>query len=231
MTLENGNFEIGTDKIKGTENGANAVIVTNGYIFVMTKSEGAKVYKAEGFTAESEPVKVFDNVTTGFVQSKDGSVWAAKSKDYLKINPLDLTSESVTIDAAAPAFSSTKQPAWVASTTENAMYFTASSGVAKYDITTGTLTNPFLTKADDFDGYMLYSTSLYFDPQRGELFCSTIKGYGPASAYNGLFSFTGDGTKMTNVLYDTTDSEIYGEKDMWFPAMMCSIKNFAAPIR
>ncbi len=232
-TLDNGDFSIGTDKVNGTENGATNAFVTDGRIFVIANGK-ALAYKAEGFTAASEP-KVLGDANTGFVQSKDGYVWAAKGGNLLRIDPLDLSVETVTISAEIKFSSSPwKQVSWVASTAENVMYFTkdswgTSKEIYKYDITNDVLTPQFIT-ADALDNYMLYATSLYFDPQRGELICSAIKGYGASSAYNALFSFTSDGTKSAGVLYDTADTDIYGSKDMLMPAMMCPIKNFTAPV-
>lgn len=234
VTLDNGDFEIGADKINGTESGADNVFVTDGTVFIIANGK-ALAYKAEGFTASSEP-KVLGDATVGFVQSKDGYVWAAKGGNLLRIDPYELSVETVTIGAEIKFSSSPwKQASWVASTTENVMYFTkdswgTSKEVYKYDITTGTLTPQFIA-AEAIDNYMLYATSLYFDPQKGELLCSAIKGYGANSAYNALFGFASDGTKTTEVLYETTDPDIYGEKDFWFPAMMCPIKNFASPVR
>jgi len=233
VTLDNGDFEIATEKIKGTENGASNVYVADGYVFVIANNK-ALAYKAEGFSAASEPT-VLGDANVGFVQSKDGYVWAAKGADLLKINPQDLSTETVTIGAEIKFSASPwKQASWVASTANNVMYFTkdswgTSKEIYKYDITSGELTTQFIG-SEALGGYMLYSTSLYFDPQRGELFCSAIKGYGPNSAYNALLSFTDDGSKATEILYDTTDSEIYGSTDMWFPAMMCPIKNFVSHI-
>lgn len=231
VTLDKGDFEIGADKIKGTESGATNVLVTDGRVFVIANGK-ALAYEAEGFSASSEP-EILGDADVGFVQSKDGYVWAAKGGNLLRIDPLDLSVETVTIEAGIKFSTSPwKQASWVASTTENVMYFTkdswgTSKDVYRYDITAGTLTPQFISAAA-LDNHMLYATSLHFDPQRGELICSAIKGYGNSSAYNAVFSFASDGTKTSDVRYDTSDTDAYGAKDMWFPAMMCPIKDFAS---
>ena len=238
VELNGGNFSIGTQAVNGTENGVFNVFVTDGYVFMITKDGKAIAYKAENFSETSEYTEI-GNANSGFVQSKEGYVWAAdKSQNLLRIDTKDLSSETINIGVSV-GFSSSpwKQVAWVASTKENVMYFTnnnwaAASSVIKYDITTNTVTQNFLTTEDIENYSYYYATSFYYEPVRGELICSAIKGYGANGAYNGLFGFSDSGTQNWKVLYSTNpDSSAPDYKDMFFPAMMAPIKNFSVPVR
>lgn len=230
VTIDEGNFTIGTTPIKGTTNGASSVFVTDGYVFIISDNK-ALAYSMKGFGENSTPVELGD-AKFGFVQSKDGNVWASNGSHLLKINTADLSVSQVTIPVTIESsMSPWKQPAWAASTKENALYFasnlwSAATSVAKYDIETGTFTSDFLTTSDIDNYSYFYSTSLYYDADREELLCSAIKGYGADGAYNGIFSFDDNKSKTSSVLYDTTGSE-YGASDMFFPAMMAPIKRFA----
>ncbi|HIS34329.1 MAG TPA: DUF5074 domain-containing protein [Candidatus Avirikenella pullistercoris] len=238
VELNGGNFSIGTQAVKGTESGSRNVLVTDGYIFIISNGR-AIAYKAEGFNENSEPIDL-GGAQVGFVQSKDGNIWAADGnysgnsmKTLLCINPKDLSTETKEISAQVGFYSATwKQVAWAASTKENALYFTPggrsslASSITKYDITTGTVTTEFKAKAD-MDDYCPYATALYYEPTRGELISSGIKGFGGQAAYNALHAFNDNGDKIWAVTY-TNEGEYL---DMCFPAMMVPIKNFSAPVR
>ncbi|MDE7133653.1 MAG: DUF5074 domain-containing protein [Rikenellaceae bacterium] len=232
VELNGGQFKVGSTVVNGTEAGAYNVFVTDGYVFIISGGK-ALAYKADGFSVTSKPVEL-GAARVGFVQSKDGAVWAADEADMLRIDPLTLKVETLQMGASITYSDMPWRTApWVASTTENVMYFAkdeygSGKEVYKYDITAKTLKSQFLTQAN-FDGQMLYSTSLYYDSQRGELLCSTVKGYGPDGKYNGLFSFKDDGTRVGSLVYDTNTG--YGTSDMWFPAMMCPVKSFVAPVQ
>lgn len=232
VELNGGQFTVGSTVVKGTGAGAYNVFVTDGYVFIIS-GDKALAYKADGFGVNSEPV-VLGEAKVGFVQSKDGAVWAANGADLLRIDPLTLKTETLQTGAEITYSQMPWRPApWVASTAENVMYFAkdeygTGKEVYKYDITEKTLKSQFLTQSN-FDEQMLYSTSLYYDSQRSELLCSTVKGYGPDGKYNGLFSFKDDGTKVGSLVYDTNTG--YGANDMWFPAMMCPIKVFASSVK
>lgn len=221
------NFTIDQTPLKLSANAAN-VFVADGYVFLIA---GGKVlaYKADGLSANTNPV-VLGNGTAGFVQSMDGAVWAANGNEFLRIKTADLSSEVLPIpDGVVLKFSNSpwKQCSFVASTKENALFFTNDGGwgtakfAYKYDIDSKTLKELF--SGDNVDNYMLYSTSLLYDTERDELICSAIKGYGSDSAYNGLFFFDAKaGTLKSKVLYVTAPAT---SKDMWFPAMMAQMKN------
>lgn len=233
VNLNKGNFSIETTPLQGTESGAFSVFVTDGYVFIINSANNALAYKADELSSTATPVTL-GSAKVGFVQSKDGYVWAANGSTLLKIDTYDLSVSEVTISAQIQSSTAPwKQVSWVASSKENVMYVASSSwstasSVFKYDIDTNTVTENFLTTSDIDNHSYFYATSLYFEPVLGELFCSTIKGYGGDSAYNGLFSFDESGTKKTSVLYDTTD---LGGKEMFFPAMMVPVKNFVSPMR
>lgn len=224
------NFTVESTELKNSADAKN-MLVSDGYLFVIC-TNGAIAYKIDGLSTDTEPI-VLGSATAGFVKSKDGNIWAASGNTLLCIDPktLEVSTRSIP-NSLTISFSSSpwKQVSWVASTTENCFYFTKDSWgtayyVYKYDIDAETA-DTFLEK-EDFDSYMLYATSLHFDAQRNELVCQGIKGYGTSSYYNGIWGYDGSTeTKSFGVIYDTTDDNVYGDKDMFFPAMMAPIKNY-----
>ncbi len=210
---------------------SNSTLVSDGYLFVISNNF-VNVYDIDELSPETTPTTL-GAATAGFVKSKDGAIWAANGTTLLRIDPMTLTTTTHTIpDGVSIKFSSApwKQVSWTASSSENAFYFTkdswgTGSAIYKYDIDNQTLVT-FIEKSD-FDNYMLYGTSLYFDAERGELIAQGMKGYGDNSDYNGIWGYNGStGDKNFTVLYETTDRDIYPYKDMFFPAMMTPIKNF-----
>lgn len=220
-------FTIETNPLTGSVKASN-VFVTDGYVFLIADNK-ALAYKVDSLSAGADSI-VLGKATAGFVQSKDGKVWAANGKEFLCINPRNLQVEVIPIpDGGQVKFSSSpwKQCSFVASSKENALFFTndggwgTASSVYKYDIDRKTLDKEFVTK-DKIENYMLYATSIYYDVEKNWLVCSGIKNYGSDSAYNGLFFFdAGTGEKKSQVLYETDPAS----KDMWFPAMMVPMKN------
>jgi hypothetical protein len=222
-------FTLGSESLKGSSNSKN-IFVSDGYLFIVC-SQGAIAYKTDSLSATTEPI-VLGAATAGFVKSKDGMIWASNGNTLLRINPRDLTTSTVTLpDGAKIGFSANpwKQCSWAASTADNIFFFTKDSWgqskeVYKYDIDSKELTSKFLVSADDFDGYNLYGTALYYDAERDELICQGMKGWGGDAAYNGIWGFnTKSGAKSFGVLYDTTTVPYL---NMWFPAMMTPIKNY-----
>lgn len=221
-------FTVNETPLRASANAAN-VFVTDGYVFLIANGN-VLAYKATSLSSTTNPV-ILGNGTAGFVQSKDGYVWAANGGEFLKINPKDLSSEIVPIpDGVQFKFSKSpwKQCSFVASTKENALFFTndggwaTASAVYKYDIEQKSLNKEFIV-ADKFENYMLYSTCLHYDTEQDELVLSAIKGYGSDGSKDGLFFFDAKtGTKKSMVLYETTPST---SMDMWFPAMIVPMKN------
>ncbi|MFI3268593.1 MAG: DUF5074 domain-containing protein [Rikenellaceae bacterium] len=217
--------------INGTEAGAYDTFVADGNLFVRVGTT-AYAYELEGLSSSSEYVEL-GTIKSGFIKSKDGSVWGANGADLIKVNTRDLTVESVTIVDGGSVFVeswSWKPTSWVASTRENAFFYTTStngwsaSEVVKYNIDTEAVTRNFIYPTDDTDGYSLYGTCLLYDSQRDEIACIATQGY---TAYNGLYLFDADTKiKSYSVLYDTADGDVYGTKDLFFPCMMAPMKTY-----
>lgn len=226
-------FTLNSSILVGSEGSKTRnVFVSDGYLFMITAS-GAVAYDIDKLTTDEAPV-VLGSATAGFVKTKDGYIWAANGTTLLRIDPKDLSATERTLpDGAKIAFSSGpwKQCSWVASTAENVFFFLKDSWgtgreVYKYNVDTEALTTKFIDASVSLDNYMLYSTCLYYDSQRNELICQTLKGYGADGAYSGIHMFNATtGVKNYEVLYNTA-VEGFGATDMWFPAMMAPIKNY-----
>lgn len=222
-------FTIANESLEGSSNSKN-VFVSDGYLFMIC-SQGAIAYKVDNLSSTTKPI-ILGDATAGFVKSKDGAIWASNGNTLLSINPRDLTTSKISLpDGAKISFSGNpwKQCSWAASTADNIFFFTKDSWgqskeIYKYDIDSKELISKFLVSVDDFDGYDLYGTALYYDAERDELICQGMKGWGASAAYNGIWGFNAkSGAKSFGVLYDTTASAYL---DMWFPAMMAPIKNY-----
>ena len=222
-------FTMGSEILKGSV-GSKNVFVTDAYLFIIC-SQGAIAYPVDDLSTTTEPIPL-GTATAGFVKSKDGAIWASNGNTLLRINSRDLKTSNVLLpDGAKISFSGNpwKQCSWASSTSDNTFFFTKDSWgqskeIYKYDIDSKELISKFLVAADDFDGYSLYGTSLYYDSERDELICQGIKGWGAGGAYNGIWGFDAkSGEKSFGVLYDTKDVAYL---DMWFPAMMTPIKNY-----
>ncbi|MFI3261893.1 MAG: DUF5074 domain-containing protein [Rikenellaceae bacterium] len=224
-------FTIDETAINGTDAGAYDTFVADGYLFIRVGTS-AYAYELDGLSTTSEYVEL-GTTKSGFIQSKDGSVWGASDSDLIKVSTRDLSVETVNLGDGGSVFTeswSWKPTAWVASTRENAFFYTVSSNgwsaaeVAKYDIDSAVATRNFVSPADDMDGYSLYGTSIYYDSERDELVCLGTVGY---TAYNGLFFFDAQTSiKSYTTLYDTADTEIYGTKDLYFPCMISPMKSY-----
>lgn len=206
--------------------------VADGYLFMIVGST-LQAYPIDSLSTTTEPI-VLGSATCGFTRSKDGQLWAANGNTLVAINTEDLTiSERSIPDGVSVVYSTSpwKQVALVASTEENLLFFNKESwgmgsSVYKYNIDTEELQAEFVVR-DQLESHYLYATSLYYDSANNNLLCQTIKGYGTSSAYNGIFSFNATtGVNVSSVLYDTSEADLYGSKDMWYPAMMTAIKNY-----
>lgn len=224
-------FTLSSAVLKGSES-AYDLFVRDGYLFIIA-SDKAIAYKIDNLSTDTEPT-ILGDANTGFVQSKDGYVWAANGNTLLRINTKDLSVEEKSlpndVEITFPQYP-WKHVSWVASTTENTFFFTrnvgwSSKAICKYDIETGTINEDFVLSSEEMDNYMIYGTALLFNPELDELICQTLKGWGADSAFSGIHMFNSkSGAKNSEVLYNTK-SEKYGDKDMWFPAMMSPIKTY-----
>lgn len=219
--------------LKGSEGAANT-FVADGYLFVIT-TEGAKAYKVDGLSATTEP-KLLGAAIVGFVQSKDGSVWAFGSKELLRINTHDLSTIVIPLtDGIEIKLSSYpwKQFSMVASTKENAIFWVNDKGfdgfeggsgtgaeVYKYMVSTNIVSKDFIT-SEDLNGYMFYGPSLLYNAETDELVCATLlAGYEDFSK-NAIQIFNAStGVKSSEVAYSTLE----GGKNMWASAMIAPVK-------
>lgn len=213
-------------KLKGSE-GATNTLVADGYAFVIT-TEGAKAYKVDGLSATTEP-KLLGAATIGFVQSKDGSVWAFNKTELLRINTSDLSTTVIPLPAGVEAKNSKnpwKQFSLAASEKENAIFWVNDNGwatgkeVYKYMTDTNTLLKDFIVIPD---GPMLYGPSILYNAEADQLICITLKGYGPDFSSSTLHFFNASTAAKLNEVAFSTDE---GGKSVWANAMLAPIKNY-----
>lgn len=182
------------------------------YIFIISKNS-ILVYNASNTTF----VKVLkQKATTGFAQSKDGSLWAANGNTLIRINTTDLTTENVSLpDGVEVYYNSTYTPSCLrASTTANTLYFTKSDGQNskngyRYDIDTKTLTK--IVSAPE--GYSFYGSCLSVNPANGYVYATFIEdGWGDHSKNCKILVVDGSST--------TTIETIDYSGEFWFPSVI-----------
>ena len=170
-------------------------ITAGNYIFVINIQDGVYVYSK----ADRSPVRTeaLCPAHIGFVQSKDGKIWASDGPSLYCIDPGTLSVTKTDLPAGLSVY--TDQWAWKpamfdASATENALYF-ASAGedyaardIYRYQIgNTASLSQPFAKgKATDF----LYAGGFRVDPSNGDI-VATFTGASWGDNQNKLVVFDG----------------------------------------
>ncbi len=236
-TSSNGAYLVDLDTFTAGEKlanskGAKSVLVADGYIFMIVSSN-VVAYSIDNLQAEPIVIEGTAGATLGFVQSKDGSVWAASNTDFIRINTRDLTASKTVLPNGSKLMVDSfvfKQVSWVASTIDNTFFYATGSAwgaayVWKYDINSGECTQMLASK-EDLNGYMCYSTMFQYDAERDHLVCQTLQGY-KAQSNLGINIFdVQSGELNKEVLYSTVVDGYEGAKDLRFPAMMTPIKNY-----
>lgn len=182
------------------------------YVFIIS-TNNILVYNASNATF----VKALKlKATTGFAQSKDGSLWAANGNTLIKINTTDLTTENISLpDGTEVYYNSTYTPSGLrASTTANALYFAKSDGRTskdgyRYDIDTKTLTK--IVSAPE--GYSFYGSCLSVNPANGYVYATFIEeGWGDHSKNCKILVVNGSNA--------TTIETIDYSGQFWFPSVI-----------
>lgn len=188
------------------------------YLFINC-DKTVKVYKASDFTY----VKDLGEMLTGFAQTIDGNLWAANGNSLLKINPKDLTVNTVELPGELNVFYNewAYSPGGLrASTTENALYFakttkegwsTYGKDIYKYNAETGEATLFFQTPKADLSLY--YGAGINVHPTTGDVYAVyTEDGFGDHYLNTNIYVLDGkEGTQKEIIDYT-------GE--YWFPSMI-----------
>ena len=170
-------------------------ITAGDYIFVINVKDGVYVYsKADRSLVRSE---VLCPAHIGFVQSKDGNIWASDGPSLYCINPKTLAVTKTDLPEGLEVY--TDQWAWKpamfdASATENVLYFaSAGENYAVHDIyryqigDASSLAQPFASGGEnDF----LYGGGFRVDPVSGDL-VATFVGVSWGDNQNRLVVFDG----------------------------------------
>lgn len=199
---------------------------TENYIFILSMNK-VKVYNANDLTFKKE---ITNNVTTGFAQTKDGTLWAANGNKLIKINTTTLASEEVEL----PNELSVYYNQWAytptglcASTTENALYFAQmitegssvyGKNIYKYNTETKSATKFFSTPADD---QSVYGAGVQVDPRNGDVYLIyTEDGWGTPNLNTNIYIADGvSGAQKAIIDYTGT---------YWYPSSITFPQSIAS---
>ena len=200
-------------QLSQANNACKDIIKAGKYAFVIS-TNSVLVYNAAN-TTFVKSLKV--QATTGFAQSKDGSVWAANGNTLFRINTSDLTTENVSLpDGVKVNYNSMaySPSSLCAATTANALYFVKSDGWNskdgyRYDIDAKTLTKIVSAPA----GYSFYGAGLSMNPLNGYVYAIfTEDGFGDHYKNNKILVVDGSST--------TTIETIDYSGEFWFPSVI-----------
>jgi hypothetical protein len=159
------------------------MIRSGNYIFVLSSTDGILALNASDYTL----AKKLGTAVSGFVESKDGSVWAASATQLKKINPSTLAVDSISTGFPVHYNEWTYVNSSIAaSTIDNAIYLV--SGTDKvYRYIPGdaaSLSNPFITLPA---GQYFYGKGIAYDKTRNNLVLNSNTNLYGADANNTIY--------------------------------------------
>ncbi|WP_119080745.1 DUF5074 domain-containing protein [Chitinophaga alhagiae] len=198
-------------KLGGITGTVGNMLKAGDYVFVHSAKDGMVVLDAVTFGVVQVPTKA----TIGFVQAKNGDVYAAKDSMLMSINPATLKLDSVKMPfkAAAP-WGAWRSVSMAASAKEDNVYIIEpgknwSYGTKLYRYAVGnaaSLNEPFITLPD---GQYFYGAGVAYDARTNELVITTINGPYSGSVNRVLFYNAATGALNKTVVYE----------GWYFPAM------------
>ena len=224
FTFDIDNLQVGS-LIEGTNGGSlysgqiGNMIRTSQYVFAVKQSTGILIIDPKTNTLVQTISGAFHSV----VQAKDGSVWAIQNQKLININPTSFETTEYPLSTATQYLGS--WGAWNAgsftySNQQNALYwmnsvnaFTSGTKVIKFDVTTKTLVDSFITIPGQEGTYkqIPYGAALRVDPVSDELILNTTEsGYGAHYQKNWIHTYSNTGA----LLNTKTLNDYY-----WFPAV------------
>jgi len=224
FTFDIDNLQVGS-LIEGTSGGSlyagqiGNMIRTSQYVFAVKQSTGILIIDPKTNTLVQTISGAFHSV----VQAKDGSVWAIQNQKLININPTTFATTEYPLSTATQYLGS--WGAWNAgsftySNQQNALYwmnsvnaFTSGTKVIKFDVTTKTLVDSFITIPGQEGTYkqIPYGAALRVDPVSDELILNTTEsGYGAHYQKNWIHTYSNIGA----LLNTKTLNDYY-----WFPAV------------
>jgi len=223
-TFDIENLQVGT-LITGTGGGSQYagqignMIRTSQYVFAVKQSAGVLIIDPKTNTL----VKTISGAYHSIVQAKDGSVWAIQNQKLVNIDPTTFAITEYALSTATQYLGS--WGAWNAgsftySNQQNVLYwmnslnaFTSGTKVIKFDVTTKTLVDNFITIPGQEGTYkqIPYGAALRVDPVSDRLILNTTEsGYGAHYQKNWIHTYSNTGA----LLNTKTLNDYY-----WFPAV------------
>ncbi|MBW8686824.1 DUF5074 domain-containing protein [Chitinophaga rhizophila] len=153
------------EAVSGINGEVTDMIKSGNYIFVMSAKEGIIALNAADYSV----ARKLGTAVAGFVESKDGSLWAASATQLKKINPATLEVDSITTGFPVYYNEYTYYNSSItASTSENAIYvISGANQVYKYvPGNAASLTSPFITLPA---GQYFYGKGIAYDKARNYL--------------------------------------------------------------
>lgn len=151
-------------KISSVDGEVKDMIRSGNYIFVMSAKDGIVALNANDYSL----AKKLGTAVSGFVQSKDGNVWAASATQLKKINAATLAVDSIT--TGFPVFYNEwtyYNSSMAASTTDNAIFIVSGNNkVYRYTGDAASLGTPFITLPA---GQYFYGKGIGYDKTKNYL--------------------------------------------------------------
>jgi hypothetical protein len=151
-------------KIPGVDGEVGDMIRGGNYIFVMSVKDGIVALNANDYSV----AKKLGTAVAGFVQSKDGYIWAASTTQLKKINASTLAVDSIT--TGFPVFFNQwtyYSSSIVASTADNAIFVVSDNNkVYRYTGDAASLSTPFITLPA---GQYFYGKGIGYDKSKNYL--------------------------------------------------------------
>jgi hypothetical protein len=196
-------FTLG-DKIEDVGGEVGNMIVLNGKLFAL-KSKSLIVIDIATLTKE-ETFPISNNAG-GLVKDKNDMIWVGSKSQLLKVNPENLSSETIDLTdgvSVNPSFGWAWNAGSLTYSKENhSLYFVNGGGwsprsVGRYNIAEKTTEKLFSIDSD----YMIYGAGTYIDPVSNKLYVTAIQGFGQAANFNRLYVYALDGTKERVLDYE-----------------------------
>lgn len=223
-TFDIENLQVGT-LIPGTGGGSQYagqignMVRTSQYVFAVKQSAGILIIDPKTNTL----VKTISGAYHSVVQAKDGSVWAIQNQKLVNIDTKTFATTDYALSTATQYLGS--WGAWNAgsftySNQQNALYwmnsvnsFTSGTKVIKFDVTTKTIVDNFITIPGQTGTYkqIPYGAALRVDPISDKLILNTTEsGFGAHYQKNWIHTYDNTGA----LLNTKTLNDYY-----WFPAV------------
>ena len=209
------------DKKKNNPTYCGNITKVGEYVFLINNGI-VKVYKA----ADLSFVKELGEAVSGFVQSKDGNLWATNKTELVKIDPRSLNVSRITLDKSISVYyddaSFVYHPATLAaSLNDNALYFVSAQGsgssmvgrdIIKFNIASQKATPFFAAPAKNL---IVYGAALSVHPKTGNLYAIyTEEGWGAHYLNTAIYVIDAKtGKQVEKIAYTQEKETVY-----WFPS-------------